>query len=129
MNKHYHYIVVSRKRHREFSEKEAVVVKKDKDCTLKAYIYKLNLQRWANQNPYSEGWVLRIHSNNLRHDLKNLMISSETEDFLKEEVGRLYQVIEDTVPMVADGGNLKDDIYGKMPEIGWKRLTKLFLHT
>jgi len=31
------YLVVSRKRHREFSEKEAVVVKKDKDCTVKAY--------------------------------------------------------------------------------------------
>jgi len=33
----YHYLVVSRKRHREFSEKEAVVVKKDKGCTVKAY--------------------------------------------------------------------------------------------
>lgn len=83
----------------------------------------------ANQDPYSEGWVLRIHSNNLRHDLKNLMIRSETEDFLKQEVGRLYQVIEDTVPMAADGGRLGDDIYGKLPEIGWGKLTKLFLHT
>ena len=33
----YPYLVVSRKRHREFSEKEAVVVKKDKDCTIKVY--------------------------------------------------------------------------------------------
>jgi len=33
----YPYLVVSRKRHREFSEKGAVVVKKDKDCTVKAY--------------------------------------------------------------------------------------------
>jgi len=33
----YHYLVVSRKHHREFSEKEAVVVKKDKNCTVKAY--------------------------------------------------------------------------------------------
>jgi len=33
----YPYLVVSRKCHREFSEKEAVVVKKDKDCTVKAY--------------------------------------------------------------------------------------------
>jgi len=33
----YHYLVVSRKRHREFSHKEAVVVKTDKDCTVKAY--------------------------------------------------------------------------------------------
>ena len=32
----YPYIVVSRKRHRQFNEDEAVVVKQDKDCTVKA---------------------------------------------------------------------------------------------
>jgi transposase len=32
----YPYIVVSRKRHRQFNEEEAVVVKQDKDCTVKA---------------------------------------------------------------------------------------------
>jgi glycine cleavage system H lipoate-binding protein len=83
----------------------------------------------ANEHPYSKGWVLRIHTKNLRDDIRRLMISSETKDFLKQEVGRLYQVIEETVPMAADGGNLGDDIYGKMPQIGWKKLTKLFLHT
>ncbi|RLB75053.1 MAG: IS1634 family transposase [Deltaproteobacteria bacterium] len=31
------YLVVSRKHHREFSEKDAAVVKMDKDCTVKAY--------------------------------------------------------------------------------------------
>jgi len=57
------------------------------------------------------------------------MVRSETEDFLKQEVGRLYEVIEDTVPLAADGGQLGDDIYGKLPEIEWGKLTKLFLHT
>lgn len=33
---HYPYIVVSRKRHRQFNEDEAVVVKQDRDCTVKA---------------------------------------------------------------------------------------------
>jgi len=32
----YPYIVVSRKRHRQFNEEEAVVVKEDQDCTVKA---------------------------------------------------------------------------------------------
>jgi len=32
----YPYIVVSRKRHRQFNEDDAVVVKQDKDCTVKA---------------------------------------------------------------------------------------------
>ena len=83
----------------------------------------------ANEHPYSKGWVLRIHSNNLRDDIRRLMISGETKDFLKQDVSRLYQVIEETVPLAADGGHLGDDIYGKMPQIGWGKLTKLFLHT
>jgi hypothetical protein len=57
------------------------------------------------------------------------MISGETKDFLEQEVSRLYQVIEQTVPLATDGGHLGDDIYGKMPQIGWGKLTKLFLHT
>ena len=33
---HYHYLVVSRKRHREFCQDEAIIVKQDKSCTVKA---------------------------------------------------------------------------------------------
>jgi glycine cleavage system H lipoate-binding protein len=84
----------------------------------------------ANEDPYSEGWVLRIHTHNLRQDLKNLMIGEETETFYSEEVDRLYKVIEDeTGPLTADGGKLHNDIFGNLPQLGWERLTKLFLHT
>lgn len=84
----------------------------------------------ANQDPYTEGWVLRAHSENLRKDLQNLMLGSETKDFLKEEVDRLYQVIEDEAgPLAADGGLLGNDIYGNIPKVGWNRLVKLFYHT
>ncbi len=84
----------------------------------------------ANQDPYTEGWVLRAHSENLRKDLQNLMLGSETKDFLKEEVDRLYQVIEDEAgPLAADGGLLGSDIYGNIPKVGWNRLVKLFYHT
>lgn len=84
----------------------------------------------ANQDPYSEGWVMRVHSDSLRHDLKNLMIGSETRDSVQKEVNRVYQVIEEVAgPLAADGGNLGDDIYGNMPQIGWDRLTRLFLRS
>lgn len=83
----------------------------------------------ANQAPYTDGWILRAHSKNLRKDLQNLMIGSETRDFFKEEIDRLYRVIEDVSPLAADGGHLGDDIYGKMAQVGWRRLVKLFLHT
>jgi len=84
----------------------------------------------ANQDPYSHGWVLRIHANNLRHDLKNLMMGNETQAFYAKELDRLYQAIEEEAgPLTVDGGQLGDDIFGSIPQAGWKRLTKLFLRT
>ncbi len=86
--------------------------------------------RLANQDPYTDGWVLRAHSKDLRRDLRNLMIGSETKGFFKQEVHRLYQVIEDVAgPLAADGGQLGNDIYGNIPQVGWNRLVRLFLHT
>jgi glycine cleavage system H lipoate-binding protein len=82
----------------------------------------------ANDNPFVEGWVMRVHSNNLRQDLKNLMINTETGDFMGEEVDRLYEMIEEVGgPMAVDGGFLGNDIYGNMPRLGWERLVKKFL--
>jgi hypothetical protein len=84
----------------------------------------------ASEHPYSEGWVMRVHSKHLRDDLKNLMIRNETKDFLAGEVDRLFGVIEETAgPLAADGGQLGSDIYGSLPAIGWKRLNRIFLHT
>jgi glycine cleavage system H lipoate-binding protein len=82
----------------------------------------------ANQNPYSEGWVMSVHPKDLRMDLKNLIINTETGDFIGGEVERLYGVIEEVGgPLATDGGYLGSDIYGHMPELGWDRLTKMFL--
>ena len=84
----------------------------------------------GDQDPYSEGWVMSVHSKTLRQDLKNLMIHSESAGFMEGEVERLYQVIEEVAgPLTADGGHLGNDIYGQMPQLGWERLTKTFLKT
>lgn len=84
----------------------------------------------ATADPYSDGWIARIHSDTLRKDLKNLMIGDETTDFMQNEVAHLYKVIEQEVgPLATDGGHLGNDIYGNIPQIGWKRLTGLFLRT
>ncbi|MFZ5570760.1 MAG: glycine cleavage system protein H [Thermodesulfobacteriota bacterium] len=82
----------------------------------------------ANKDPYSAGWILRVHADNLRQDLKHLMIGEETEAFLSREVDRLYQVIEEEIgPLAADGGMLGNDIAGHLPEKSWSRLTGMFL--
>ena len=83
----------------------------------------------ANQNPYTEGWVMRLHSSNLRQDIRNLMIGEQAGEFLDDEVKRLYRVIEEEAgPLAADGGYLGNDIYGNLPPACWKKLTRLFLH-
>ena len=82
----------------------------------------------ANQDPYSKGWVMRVQADRMRQDLKNLMIHRETGDYIEVQVRRLHDVIEETAgPLAADGGCLGDDIFGSMPQLGWERLTKIFL--
>ena len=71
---------------------------------------------------------MRLHSNKLRRDLKGLMINTETGNFIGQEVDRLYDLIEETGgPLAVDGGHLGEDIFGNMPQLGWERITGMFL--
>jgi len=82
----------------------------------------------ANEEPFSGGWIMRLHSNKLRRDLKGLMINTETGNFIGQEVDRLYDLIEETGgPLAVDGGHLGEDIFGNMPQLGWERITEMFL--
>jgi len=82
----------------------------------------------ANQDPYTEGWVMCLHSTNLRQDLRKLMIGDQASDYLDDEIDRLYEVIEEEAgPLAADGGYLGDDIYGNLNPDVWEKLTRTFL--
>jgi len=84
----------------------------------------------ANDDPYTSGWVMRLHSDNLRQDLKNLMIGDQASQYLDGEIDRLYEVIEEEAgPLAADGGYLGNDIFGNLPKTSWQKLTRLFLNT
>lgn len=84
----------------------------------------------ANDDPYTSGWVMRLHSDNLRQDLKHLLIGDQASQYLDGEIDRLYEVIEEEAgPLAADGGYLGDDIFGNLPRTSWKKLTRLFLRT
>jgi glycine cleavage system H lipoate-binding protein len=84
----------------------------------------------ANQDPYTDGWVMCLHTANLRHDLRELMIGSQASNYLDDEIDRLYEVIEEEAgPLAADGGYLGDDIYGNLSPGTWEKLTREFLHT
>jgi glycine cleavage system H lipoate-binding protein len=84
--------------------------------------------RTANEDPYSAGWVMRVHATSLRQELKSLFFNEETREFMEGEVERLYAVIEGAAgPLSTDGGTLGHDIYGSMPQLGWGTLSRLFL--
>ena len=84
----------------------------------------------GNEDPYSEGWILRLHCASLRQDLRNLMIGEQASAYIGEEVERLYALIEETAgPLAADGGYLGDDIFGNLPQLDWQKLTRKFLRT
>lgn len=84
----------------------------------------------ANRNPYTDGWVVRLHSEGLRNELKDLYIGSESKEFIGKEISLLYDVIEESGGLLnTDGGYIGEDVYGNMPQIGWERLTRLFLRS
>ena len=86
--------------------------------------------RLANQDPYAKGWVMTLHPQNLRKELKTLMIARETEAFIEHEVDQIHHLIEEvSAPLAADGGTLGKDVFGAMPQLGWERLTRSFLRT
>ena len=57
-------------------------------------------------------------------------MEAETTEFIGDEIERLYMVIEDAVgPLAADGGQLVEDICGKLPQLDWTKLARSFLRT
>jgi glycine cleavage system H lipoate-binding protein len=86
--------------------------------------------RLACGEPYGEGWLFMIRTPDVKAGLKTLMTHTDTLDWMKGEVNRLEGMIEDVAgPLAADGGYLGEDIYGNLPDLGWKNLTKTFLKT
>jgi len=82
----------------------------------------------AHQNPYSDGWVMRVHSTNLRKELKNLIIGDEAKEALDSDIKRVFGLIEaHSMPLAADGGYLCDDVFSAFPQIGWEQWVEQFL--
>ncbi len=82
----------------------------------------------ANMEPYGEGWLFVVRNPDIKGTLKKLMPDTESMNWMNQEVSRLESMIEKVAgPLAADGGYLGQDIYGNLPELGWKNLTSSFL--
>jgi transposase len=99
----YPYIVVSRKRHRQFNEDEAVVVKQDKNCTVKAQkvidsendevlLYCHSTQREKKEQAINDRFTVRFEEA-LKYLEAGLHIKGRLKKYDKviERIGRLKQ--------------------------------------
>jgi hypothetical protein len=84
----------------------------------------------ANQEPYGEGWLFVIRNPDTKGAFKKLMDETVSVDWMAGEIGKLESMIESVAgPLAADGGYIAEDIYGNLPALGWRNLTKTFLKT
>jgi glycine cleavage system H lipoate-binding protein len=81
-------------------------------------------------DPYGDGWLLMIQPDHLREDLRSLQMGTEATTFIEAEIDQLHRAIEAQLgPLAADGGNLSDDILGKLPPTCWEEMARQFLRT
>ncbi|MFH1490902.1 MAG: glycine cleavage system protein H, partial [Pseudomonadota bacterium] len=84
----------------------------------------------ANQGPYEDGWIFTVRHPDIKEAMKKLMPDTESLGWMQDEVNTLENMIEEVAgPLAADGGYLAEDIFGKLPALGWKNLTGTFLRT
>jgi glycine cleavage system H lipoate-binding protein len=84
----------------------------------------------ANQEPYGDGWLFAVRNQNTKGAFKKLMDDAAGLEWMAAEVGKLEAMIESVAgPLAADGGTFREDIYGSLPALGWKTLTRTFLKT
>lgn len=84
----------------------------------------------ANREPYGGGWLFMVRTPDIKKAAKKLMDDKASLGWMNGEVNKLESMIEETAgPLAADGGFLTDDIYGKLPDLGWNNLIKTFLKT
>lgn len=84
----------------------------------------------TNRDPYGDGWLFLVNNPKIEDSVEDLMETNDCMDWIDGEVHQLETMIEEVAgPLAADGGYLTDDIYGKMPDLGWAQLTRTFLRT
>ena len=84
----------------------------------------------ASEQPFEDGWLFVVRNPEIKGTVKDLMSDTDSMGWINGEVNKLETMIEQVAgPMAADGGHLSGDIFGNLPQLGWKNLTKTFLKT
>jgi glycine cleavage system H lipoate-binding protein len=84
----------------------------------------------THEDPYREGWLLIVEPDMPKRNLKGLYFGSDSFKWMEGEGRRLMALLGPRYENLAPtGGALVDDVYGQVPELGWRELTKAFLRT
>jgi glycine cleavage system H lipoate-binding protein len=80
------------------------------------------------KEPYNEGWLMVLDPVDMKQNLKDLLYGKETSEWIQGEHQTLVGMVSEVGLTYADGGII-EDVVGSVPELGWTRLAKAFLHT
>ena len=84
----------------------------------------------ANREPYGDGWLFLVRTPDIKKAAKNLFADEESIGWINGEVEVLETMVADVAgPLAADGGTFGPDLYGNLPGLDWRKLTRTFLKT
>ena len=84
----------------------------------------------AHDDPYGQGWMCVVTPTNLKPDLENLLFGQRNVAWIESEAHKLLGMLESSAgATLPSGGIIIDEIYGRYPKLGWKRLVRNFLRT
>ena len=81
----------------------------------------------ARKAPYSEGWLVAVHSPDAKTNLRNLLSSGLARAWTEQCAAKLRLLIPAPAGVFAqDGGTAVDDLASQLPDQQWADLTKGF---
>jgi glycine cleavage system H lipoate-binding protein len=84
----------------------------------------------TNDDPYQAGWLFILEPDLPKRNLKRLYFENEGFQWMEQEAQTLMGLIgPEYAQMAATGGEVINDIYGNIPDLGWDRLVNRFLRT
>uniref|UniRef100_A0A7V4G975 Glycine cleavage system protein H n=1 Tax=Desulfobacca acetoxidans TaxID=60893 RepID=A0A7V4G975_9BACT len=83
--------------------------------------------RLIHDDPYGEGWLVKVRPTNLKANLEKLMYGEAVAAWMDEEVHRLLNLMDTSIGVtLPSGGEMIDNVIGHYPALGWRRLAGEF---
>ena len=81
----------------------------------------------ARKDPYSEGWLVAVHSPDAKINLRNLLNGALARAWTEQCAARLRAMLPSPAgPLAQDGGAAIDDLSSQLPDKHWASVSKDF---